>query len=53
MVHDVEKAAFEEGRKIRDALLMISNKFADKETKRIVKAEITKIINELTRDGDK
>lgn len=50
LVRDVEKAAFEEGRKIRDALLMIPNKFADKETKRIVKEEITKIITELTKE---
>ena len=47
-VRDVEKAAFEQGRKIRDALLMIKNKFADKETKRIVGEEINKILQEIS-----
>lgn len=48
-VSEVKKAAFEQGRKIRDALLMIKNKFADKETKRIVKEEITKILEDLVK----
>lgn len=50
LVRDVEKAAFEEGRKIRNALLMIPNKFADKETKRIVKEEIDKILQEISKN---
>lgn len=49
LAQDVQKAAFEQGRKIRDALSMISNKFADKETKRIVKEEIEKILEDLVK----
>jgi phage terminase Nu1 subunit (DNA packaging protein) len=49
MVQDVQRAAFEQGRKIRDALLMIPNKFADKETKKIVKEEIEKILQEISK----
>ncbi|MFW9899940.1 MAG: hypothetical protein ACFFDY_01475 [Candidatus Thorarchaeota archaeon] len=48
-VVDVKKAAFEQGRKIRDALLMIKNKFADKETKKIVGEEINKILEDLVK----
>lgn len=48
-VRDVEKAAFEQGRKIRDALLMVKNKFADKEIKKIVGEEINKILEDLAK----
>lgn len=49
LVSDVKKAAFEHGRKIRDALLMVPNKFADKKTKMVIKDEITKILEEIIK----
>lgn len=52
LVSDVKKAAFEHGRKIRDALSMISNKFADKKVKVMVKEEINKILKEIIKDGN-